>query len=102
MHSALKNQIINDEDNFKSLVSRVTDLENGLKGDISKLNNSVFPEVDSVMKRRKVDLDDLKGWLTETIDTWVSQKSEEIDWKYEEKYKSIILKQKNEIQDLKS
>lgn len=53
------------------------------------------------MNKKKVNVDDLRGWLTETIDKWVQDKADEIDRKYEEKYKSVILKQKTEIQDLK-
>lgn len=62
--------------------------------DFDRLNSSVFPEVDKITNRRKVDLEDLKGWLTETIDKRVQTKTEEIDKKYEDKYKSVIVKQK--------
>jgi len=34
----------------------------------------------------------LKGWLAETIDKRVQDKADELDKKYEEKYKSVILK----------
>jgi len=43
-------------------------LEDVFKQDLDKLNKSVFPEVDKITNRWKVDLEDLKGWLTETID----------------------------------
>jgi hypothetical protein len=48
-----------------------------------------------------VNVDDLREWLVETIDVRVKEKSDEIEKKYEEKYKSLILKQKSEIQGLK-
>lgn len=62
--------------------------------DFDWLNSSVFPEVDKITNWWKVDLEDLKGWLTETIDKRVQTKTEEIDKKYEDKYKAVIVKQK--------
>ena len=55
-----------------------------------------------MLNKKKVNVDDLRGWLAETIDKWVQDKVDEIDRKYDEKYKAIILKQKNEIADLKA
>jgi hypothetical protein len=48
-----------------------------------------------------VNAEDFTGLLNETIDKRFQAKVEELDWKYDEKYKSIILKQKNEISELK-
>lgn len=72
-----------------------------MRGDIKKINDNIYPEFNEVLNKKKVNVDDLKGWLAETIDKRVSDKADEIDKKYDEKYKSIILKQKTEIQDLK-
>ena len=77
------------------------ELESQLRGDIKKINDNIYPDFDQVLNKKKVNVDDLRGWLTETIDKWVQDKADEIDKKYEEKYKSVILKQKTEIQDLK-
>lgn len=79
----------------------VDELESQLRGDIKKINDNIYPDFDQVLNKKKVNVDDLRGWLTETIDKWVQDKADEIDKKYEEKYKSVILKQKTEIQDLK-
>ena len=43
----------------------------------------------------------MKGWLTDTIDAWLKDEKARIEEENDRKYKSIILKQKNEIEQLK-
>lgn len=51
--------------------------------------------------RWKIDYEDLKGWLADTIDAWLIEERSKIEEKNDQKYKAIILKQKNEIEALK-
>ena len=52
------------------------------------------------MKRRKVDLEDMRGFLGNTLDQHLAEKSKEMEQKYDEKYKTVVYKQKREIETL--
>jgi len=46
----------------------VNELREKLSGDIKKLNDNIYPDFDEVLNKKKVNVDDLRGWLAETID----------------------------------
>lgn len=89
-----------DQGKFKDLFNRFERFEQATNARLNKLDGIVFPQIDSSNKRRKVDYEDLKSWLAETVDKHVQDKTVELEAKYENKYKSIINKQKQDINDL--
>lgn len=101
-HQSLKRTILEDEDAFAALTERVNTIEGKFGGQIDHLNKGVFPQVDKITKRRKVDMEDLKDWLVDSVDLQLKEKMATIETTLNEKYKSTILKQKNQITELKS
>lgn len=68
---------------------------------MSTIEKSMLPQMTAEKGRRKVDAEDLKAWLGETLDARVKTVTAEMEDRYEKKYKSIVLKQKGQIADLK-
>lgn len=100
-HSSLKKQILIDQDVVEKLTERVVALERQLGSRVAKIETSIEPELKKEKSRRKVDYEDLKGWLVDTIDVRLKEEKARIEEENERKYKSQILKQKQEIDNLK-
>lgn len=64
------------------------------------MERSFKPEIETQVKRRKVDLEDMRGFLGNTLDQHLAEKSKEMEQKYDEKYKTVVYKQKREIETL--
>lgn len=101
IHSSLQNDLQQFSDDQGAIKQELSSVDNKFETKVDTLSGDLYPTVDGITGRRKVDYEDLQSWLAETVDARIAEKVDEMDQKYENKYKSIILKQKNEITSLK-
>lgn len=101
VHKNLKNNIVKDEDRLNNLHKKLDDSEETLAKRVKNLETSMLPSIKTANKRRKVDYEDLKAWLLESIDSRLNAKEEKLERTVKKNMKSTVLKQNNEIISLK-
>ena len=101
IHRAIKSTIIDDEERLDALTRKVEGAHAHFDSQIKRLDETVIPTIDSANKRRKVDYADLKAWLLESIDERLNNKEKKLEDTVKKSYKSTVVKQKSEIENLK-
>ena len=92
VHASLKEQILTDQDVVKALTERVVALEKWTDEWLTPMENQMYPQLKTEKNRWKIDYEDLKGWLTDTIDARLKDEKARIQEENDKKYKAIILK----------
>jgi len=101
LHRNLKSNIVDDEDKLNNLNEKLSASEKILEKRVEKLEKICFLQVDQANKRRKVDYEDLKAWLLESIDNRLNAKEEKLEKTVKKNLNSTVVKQKYEINSLK-
>lgn len=101
VHRALKSTLVDDEDKIEELNRKLQRASESLDRRVANLETSMLPTIDSANQRRKVDYNDLKAWLLDSIDERMKLKEKKLEDTVKQTYKSTVLQQKSEISDLK-
>jgi len=101
IHSSLQSELQRFSEDQGEIKKEISTVDNKFSVKVDTLSEDLHPTVDGITGRRKIDYEDLQTWLAETVDLRIAEKVEEMDKKYENKYKAVILKQKSEITELK-
>jgi len=101
VHRALKSSIIDSEDRVDKLTFQLDNASGVLDNRVKKMESTAMPSIDSANKRRKIDHDDLKVWLLDTIDQRLKNNEKKLEDTVKKNYKSTVVQQKSEISNLK-
>lgn len=101
IHRALKSTLVDDDERINNLSSKLAQLDEKFERKLSKLDEIVMPNFDIANKRRKVDYNDLKAWLLESIDERMKHNEKKLEDTVKSTYKATVLKQNSEINTLK-
>lgn len=101
VHRALKEELLNQKETADALSKRVDSIDAKFEKKTSKLEGMVMPAFDNVNKRRKVDYDDLKGWLMDTIDSRLDESRQDLEKQYQEKQKNMVHNHNTQVRELK-
>lgn len=101
VHRALKSSLLDDEDRLNTLNKKVEEANIKFDSRVNKLEDIVGPTIDATNKRRKIDYDDLKAWLLQSIDERLKNKEKKLEDTVKKSYKSTVVAQKSEIDGIK-
>ena len=74
----------------RELEERVARIDKTYEAKVGKLEGMVLPAFENVSQRRKIDYEDLKGWLLTSIDTRIEKGVAEMKDAAEERFKIAV------------